>query len=444
MANQITLSQIENAFFPSREITNPERFSGRKEYITDAYFALLADGANLAVLGNRGIGKSSLARQVMNIANGDNRLLDYLEIDYDGKQDFLSIYYACGTSTDNISQLLTNLLTSRDCLSEWVYTIPSAVKEVSKLSGGMDVKVFKAETEGTNERSSVTAVTQHPIETVFSNVLHDIVGEKLAPNGIFIVIDEFDQIKDTTGFASLLKSLATNQPMVKFCIVGVAHDIQNLMKEHQSSDRLFAGGVITLPSMTDDELADIIVKAQDSISNFITFDESAISRLQRLAQGHPYMVHLLGKYALRTAYQNGYYVISESHINETLQSVASKGTDPVLEARYKKAVASSPQREVVLRAFAKSQREDGEILTSDAYKLAITQEVDNGSQYVGQLVIDEYGGELVKVRERYYRFKDSLFVAYINARPPIFDKNEQASYPPQLDIPIEARERQTK
>ncbi|MDO3643854.1 hypothetical protein [Mucilaginibacter sp. L3T2-6] len=417
---QITLSQIENAFLPSREITSADRFSGRKEHVLAAYLSLLADGANIAILGNRGIGKSSLARQILNISNGDNSLLDNLSIGYDSKMDFLSIYFACGNNIDSVSTLLTRLLTTQDCLYNWLYDIPSATKEVAKISGGLNLGIISGGGEGTTETTSNSSISQHTIETVFNNVLFELTKAALAKNGILIVIDEFDQIKDTNGFAALLKSLATNNPSIKFCIVGVAHDIQNLMKEHESSDRLFAGGVVSLPRMNEDELKDIIAKAESSIDRFITFDNGAIKKLLQLAQGHPYMIHLLGKYSLREAYQNGYHTITEEHVNQTVQSIAEKGTDPVLEGRYKKAVASSPQREAVLKSFATSIREDGEIPTSDAYKLTVDFDVENPSQYVGQLVTEDYGSELVKVRERYYRFRDSLFVAYINARPWIF------------------------
>ena len=103
-------------------------------------------------------------------------------------------------------------------------------------------------------------------------------------------------------------------------------------------------------------------------------------------------------------------------IDETMRSIAERQSDPVLEGRYRKAVGSSEQREIVLKAFA-SEFADGEVQTTNAYKVAIDQGVENGSQYVGQLVTPEYGGEIVKVRERWYRFRDSLFAAYVRARP---------------------------
>ena len=104
----------------------------------------------------------------------------------------------------------------------------------------------------------------------------------------------------------------------------------------------------------------------------------------------------------------------------TLRDVAAKGYDPALEGRYKKAIASSPQREIVLRALA-SRVEDGEVHTTSAYKVCLEQGVENASQYVGNLVTVDFGAELEKVRERYYRFRDSLFHTYVLARPPVFE-----------------------
>jgi Cdc6-like AAA superfamily ATPase len=423
---QVTLSQINNAFLPAKEINETERFIGRTEYVDEAYNALLSEGTNIAIVGNRGIGKSSLARQIINISQGDYSLLEKLQIYHDNeKLDYLTIYFACGNSISHTHDLLHRLLTTRGCLLDWIYEVPSATKEIEKLSAGLEAgipKVISGKT-GTDisiERTSTSAIQTHNVETIFQNIIFDLLKTKIAKNGILIVIDEFDQIKDTSGFASLLKSLATNSPGLKFCLVGVAQDIQNLMKEHQSSDRLFAGSVINLPSMSEDELKSIIRTAEASINNLIVFDESATQKIIQLAKGHPYIVHLLGKQAYKTAYLEPKYNIDDAYINQVLNSIAEKETDPVLEGRYKKAVASSKQREIVIKAFAASVKTDGEVLTSDAYRIAEEKGVENASQYVGQLVADEYGAELVKVRERYYRFKDSLFQTYINARPSIF------------------------
>lgn len=334
MADQITISQITNAFTPAREISDADKFAGRSEYVKDSLFGLLTDGSNLAIVGGRGIGKSSLARQIVNISQGDNTLLEKLNIHHQDKLDFLSFYLACGNNIKNIDDLLIRLLTTRDCLLEWIYDIPNASKELGKLKSGLNAGIAKAEAETVGELTSSKAIQNHQIDVIFQNIISEILKSNVAKNGILIVIDEFDQIDDPAGFAKLLKSLATNTPGLKFCIVGVAQDIQYLMKEHGSSDRLFAGSVINLSPMEPDELEEIIDSAENSIEDFITFNEQARKKLIQLANGHPYIIHLIGKQALRTAYLEPKYEINEEFILSTLSYIAEREADPVLEGRY--------------------------------------------------------------------------------------------------------------
>ena len=421
-----TITEVENAFQPAKEISNASRFAGRKSAVSDAYYGLIATGSHLAIVGNRGIGKTSLSRQIVNIATGDNDLLKKLDLPHDKNLDYLAVYYACGKTTQNTTDLLERLLTSTGCLGDWIYDIPKASKVVKGYSPKFGVKVLGVEVgiggEKKTESTTEPVITSHAIDTVFTNTVAAIIEQKISSDGILIVVDEFDQIVDPSGFASFLKALSTNVPQVKFCLVGVAQDIQHLMKEHQSSDRLFAGSIIALLSMGQDELKEIMAIAETAVGNHIKFDPAAADRLAFLAQGHPYMVHLIGKYAFRLAFKASKETITPQDIDTTVQSIAERGADPVLEGRYKKAVASSEQREIVLKALAETLAPDGEVWTTNAYKLALDQGVDNASQYVGHLASEEYGNEIEKLRDRYYRFHDSLFAAYVRARPRLVKK----------------------
>jgi Cdc6-like AAA superfamily ATPase len=400
------LAQIENAFQPAREITDADRFAGRRQAVIDAYNALLSVGTNIAIVGNRGIGKTSLARQVIDIGTGKNTLLEKLGYQSTHTFDFLSVYFACGKSVGSTDELLESLLTAANCLSDWVYDIPKARKIMNAWTPKFSAKPFGIGVElGATKNDEVVtehAVVSHRIDSVFSNVVHAMMEAKISRDGILIVVDEFDQIADVSGFAPFLKALATNVSGVRFCIVGVGKDIQVLMKEHASTDRLFAGGIIPLPSMSADELKEIVGIAEHEIGGFIKFSDDAKNRLVSLAQGHPYMVHLIGKYALRHAYQSGRNIVTETDVDDILRTLAERQADPVLEGRYRKAVTSSPARETVLRALAETQDSQGEIWTTNAYKLAIDANVDNPSQYVGQLVTEQFGAELENIRERYY------------------------------------------
>ena len=98
-----------------------------------------------------------------------------------------------------------------------------------------------------------------------------------------------------------------------------------------------------------------------------------------------------------------------------LTGSSGKDNDPCSRGRYEKAVASSPQRESVLRALASEMSADGEVWTTDAYKIALIGNVDNPSQYVGHLITAEYGAEIrvydkagnvVETREHAGEFKE--------------------------------------
>lgn len=418
-----SLYEVENAFQPAKEISDVDRFAGRAKSAEEAYLGLMAEGANIAIVGNRGIGKTSLARQVQNFGRGDNSLLKKLGLNYDHVFDFHVLYLACGNGIKNREDLLSRLITSDQCLGGWIYDMPKTKKMVHSLSPKLTAKLFGAGGEiGTQhsveETREIVAVPQS-IDAVFENVISHFIDEGMTKDGVLIVIDEFDQISDPSGIGPFLKALATNTRKVKFCIVGVAKDIQELMKEHESSDRLFAGTIVSLQPMSEDELNEIIETAENKINGYITFTTSAREKLVSLAQGHPYLVHLIGKFAFRNAYSQSKFNIDLEDINSVLQSIAENASDPVLEGRYRKAIASSAQRESVLKALAESVDDRGEVWTTTAYKIALDAGVENASQYVGQLVTDEYGAEIEKVRERYYRFKDSLFVSYTKARPPM-------------------------
>ena len=421
-----TTARIENAFQPAKEISDADRFAGRKSNVSDAHLALISAGAHIAIVGNRGMGKTSLARQIAAISIGNNELLRRLKIECESKMDFMTVYHACGDSISSTGDLLEAILTV-SALSDWLYDIPKASKIIRSYqpkfgvhAGVVDLSLGgKKETEDSFEKAHV----QRSVEAVFTKAVSAVIDQGVATDGLLIIIDEFDQISDPSGFAGFLKAISTNVPKVKFCIVGVASDIQQLMKEHKSADRLFAGAVIPVAPMTPDELVEIIRIAERSIDSYITFDLTATERLVSLAQGHPYMVHLIGKHALRLAFAENRRHIVGGDIDATLRSIAERGIDPLLEGRYKKAVGSSEHREIVLKALADCQAEDGEVWTGNAYKLALDQGVDNASQYVGQLVTEEYGGELEKLRDRYYRFHDSLFAAYVRARPKLIEKS---------------------
>src|SRR5690606_24953784 len=151
-------------------------------------------------------------------------------------------YFRCDDTITSIPRLLLRLLSDDEALAAWV---PFRVVEREASSGGegkLDVKVIslagsvgEALTERAQELDS-------DIVSVFSNALTQMNEAGIVKDGILLIIDEFDRIKDRNGIASLLKVLAARK--VKFALIGVATTVQELILEHESVARQLADGTV--------------------------------------------------------------------------------------------------------------------------------------------------------------------------------------------------------
>ncbi|HEV8084807.1 MAG TPA: hypothetical protein VGP55_16485 [Chitinophagaceae bacterium] len=79
------IQKIQNAFSPSREITDPDFFVGRYEEMKSSVLALSEKGSFIAIHGLRGVGKSSIAKQIKLIAEGDKTLARYPSVQVHSK-----------------------------------------------------------------------------------------------------------------------------------------------------------------------------------------------------------------------------------------------------------------------------------------------------------------------------------------------------------------------
>lgn len=205
---------------------------------------------------------------------------------------------------------------------------------------------------------------------------------------------------------------------VTFALVGVAADVRELIADHESVARQISDGTILVPPMQPEELAEIISRAMTALDNKYEFEKDAVTWITTIARGHPFYVHLVGKHALLRAISDGGNVVTEAIARDALADIAFKGSAPIQEAAYKKAVGHSFIREHILKKFANVEAE--EIYTTNLYAdMAKELGIDPSaiSVYVGQLASDKYGAVLERTRERYYQFRDSLFMAYAAARP---------------------------
>jgi Cdc6-like AAA superfamily ATPase len=252
-----------NAFTPAKEVQDIERFAGRTTLLDDISAALQSDGAQIVLYGQRGIGKSSLARVLGQIAISDKTAIARLSTAPHTKIEYLPVHITCDDSIDCVDKLLVRLLTEDSALASW---IPFKVVEKKYVGeGGAKVGIKVVELSGKISESITERVVEveADIQTTFINACRAIIESGVARHGLLIIIDEFDRIKDKSGIASILKALGPEK--VTFALVGVASDINDLIADHESVARQLTDGSIRVPPMTKEDLAEIITRAMTAL-----------------------------------------------------------------------------------------------------------------------------------------------------------------------------------
>lgn len=405
-----------NAFTPAKEVQDIDRFAGRTAALDALAAALQADGAQIVLYGQRGIGKSSLSRVLTQIATNDSAAISRLEGKPHKNFDYLPIYITCDDSVTDVERLCLRLLTDEQALAPWIPFKVTERKIGGEGGGKLGVKVIELSGKVSESITERQTEVESDVTTTFINACRKLVASGVATDGILIVVDEFDRISDKSGIASILKALGPEK--VTFALVGVAADVRELIADHESVARQISDGTILVPVMNENELAEIISRAMASLDDKYSFDFGAITWITTIARGHPFYVHLVGKHALLRAISQKSNTVTEAIAREALADIAFKGSAPIQEAAYKKAVGHSYIREHILKKFAGTDKE--EVYTTNLYAdIAKELTIDPSaiSVYVGQLASDKYGAVLERTRDRYYQFKDSLFKAYAAARP---------------------------
>ena len=320
--------------FTSDVIRDPRRFVGRADLISDCIRALNSPLGLIAIYGKRGVGKSSLLRQVQQMALGDYNLAKRARVDHlipAHPRRYLTVFYTCDSLIKSGEDLLSRLCNDQNQEDGLLRLVPDDGKELveftraKEIEAGADLKLVKWGAKGV-EGSKYARTVPGDIVQTFRNFLtaiiaHQVTG-RMKRDGLLILLDEFDVIADKAGLGSLIKSLSSDT--IKFAICGVARDLNGLVKDHASVERLLEEGAIHVRSMPSDEARAIIFTANERFSGQMLFDHNSIARIVSLSEGYPYLVQMFGKACVNAANKVEAEVVDvnilESVLNEPAQA----------------------------------------------------------------------------------------------------------------------------
>lgn len=295
------MMQPENPFNPNSPVV-PALFAGR----TNTVLSMLrkfrqvksAQSSSFIFAGERGIGKTALAKFVKYMATANKEELESL--------NFITSYYAVEKDQDFEYVLQTSLNQLTDQLPEKTLTrLQKRVGDFFKNGKfaigafGTNIEIDQKERELQKQHLKDVAVS------IFTNILMGIEEAEDPHNGILIIIDEAHNISNLSGIAMLLRNIATTLDVnglgkVSFLIIGYPHAVEIFFEGDPSAKRHFDN--VILDCMPLDEAKEILIKGFNEAK--LKYDEKDLESFIAYTGGYPHAVQVLGHNVVEEVYGN--------------------------------------------------------------------------------------------------------------------------------------------
>jgi Cdc6-like AAA superfamily ATPase len=376
-----TLSYEATQYFsPSAPVDESDLFAGRATQLSKLIEVILERGKHAVLFGERGVGKTSLAKVFHKLFPSIVRKIVLIREQADPSDDFSSLWRKVFKDIEMIVR--TGDTEETVPLSDF-YNGPITPDDVRRALE----RAFRA--------------SEIPV----------------------IVIDEFDKAEDEsvrTLTANVLKHLSDYSVNVTIILVGIADDIDELIQHHESIARCIEQ--IPMPRMSNDEMKEIIQKRLPRLGMKIETD--ALWKIITLSRGLPSYVHLLGLYAVQDAIGQRRLTVTEANVDAAIRRALEKSQESV-QREYSAAIHTNRTDTLfqeVLLACALAKTDDRGLFTPNAVVpplasiLSKDVTIANFQNHLKKFISEERGRILVrKGKERAYkfRFRDPMMQPYV-------------------------------
>lgn len=384
-------AELQKYFTPAQPISNPDHLYGRDAKLKIISRALNSPGKHVFIYGDRGIGKTSLAKSAyqVHVPGADGAPI-----------------VAC----DNHSRF---------------FDLVDTIYRQIILSGktGRNSTNLLAEDSG-----HITGLALPSMRTINDavEVLKSAVNREGSPT--IIIVDEFDQLsedEDKKYFADPIKQLSDQAVNLRLILCGIGRSLDELIGVHLSTDRYLA--TVQLDQIPHDARWKIIEAACERFS--LPIDRDSMIRIGQISDGFPYYVHLVGEKIFWEAFDDKEIAtkISLDHYQRGI-NLAIEESQTSLRQAYDLATqkhGNSEDYEEVLWSVA-----DGQILSrqvTDIYEKSYSAVMDSKPkrkplskevfyQRMNMLKRDTHGRIIVGNRQGWYGFRENVVRGYVRLR----------------------------
>jgi energy-coupling factor transporter ATP-binding protein EcfA2 len=384
---------LPKVFTPAAPVSDVRLLRGREQTREDIERAMVRKGATIVLYGERGVGKSSIAKIVAQFASGK------------------PCYYSA-SAEDTFETICSAVLQFYDVgwTPDTRETQSSRGRQATLHLGNL-----RAEASATDARGQREAQLEKGRLTAqqFAGRLPERAG--------LIIIDEFERLpnpRDRAAFADLIKKLSDNESPATLMLVGIADNIDELLVAHESAQRSIVE--IKVERLTDTAIREIVDTGIGALG--IEIDAPVTEQIVAFSARFPYYTHLLCEGVVqaligRCSADGGTsrFQVGMADLNASIGHAIRNAQRSIIRA-YEEAVRSiqgSPRFKYCLYAIASWPEEP--VAYGDICRwVGSLQHAPNGEVNVShQLKRLESIGVIHRVASGYYAFRNPMLKAYV-------------------------------
>lgn len=302
--------EASRVFRPAAPINQRALFAGRVEQLRAVVDAVNQPGQHAIIFGERGVGKTSLANVLYDFLKSEGEDVIAPKINCDASDDFTSLW-------------------------QKVFGEVQIVQETRRagFTGQKGEKRFNL------AELLPKKVRPYDVRRTLALLAQD-------SNVVIIIIDEFDRVRGEENSALLadtIKTLSDQDVPATLVVVGVADDVDQLIREHLSIERALVQ--IRMPRMSPKEVEEIIALGLARLE--MEIEKDALDFITSLSQGLPHYTHLLGLYASREAIDYSTRKIQLPHVDAAMKRAVENAQQSMLSAHHE--ATTSPRKDSLFK-----------------------------------------------------------------------------------------------